>query len=238
MRSDSGKAVRKPIRFYSFLLMIAGFLWITPQELSAQPNGESLFKANCSSCHSATAKKGTGPGLAGTTSRRSMEWILKWVANPPEMVKSGDATAVELMKEYNNFPMPPQAVNEEEVKAIFKFIDDKALADAEKAKADSLARVALAASIPAAKPMEPYLSNQMKVIILVLIGLFIGFLMFMRYINGTMVNAVGRGLPVFDNTENGWTDKWIDKNRPFAIFLGFMGIMVAIYLVYMYVSRF
>lgn len=238
MRSDSGKAVRKPMRFYSLLLMIAGFLWITPQELSAQPNGESLFKANCSSCHAATSKKGTGPGLAGTTKRRSMEWILKWVANSAELVKAGDPDAVALMKEYNNFPMPPQALNEEEVKAIFKFIDDKEIADLEKAKADSLAKVALAASIPAAKPLEPYLSTQMKWILLSLIVAFIIFMLFMQRVSETMVNAVGHGLPVFDNTENGWTDKWIDKNRPFAMFLAFLGIMVAIYLVYMYVARF
>lgn len=238
MRSDSGNAVRKPIRVYSFLLMMAGFLFFAPQDLSAQPNGESLFKANCSSCHSATSKKGTGPGLAGTTKRRSMEWILKWVANPAEMVASGDADAVAIMKEYNNFPMPPQALTEEEVKSIFQFIDAKELADLEKAKADSLARVALAASIPAAKPMEPYMSNEMKIIILVLIALFIAFMAFMRYVNQSMVNAVGHGLPVFDNTENGWTDKWIEKNRPFAIFLGFLALIVCIHLVYMYVSRF
>lgn len=238
MKSDSGNTARTSIWPYSFLLVIATVLFFAPQEMLAQPNGESLFKANCSSCHSAGSKKGTGPGLAGATKRRSMEWLLKWVANPAEMVASGDADALAIMKEYNNFPMPPQPLNEEEVKAIFSFIDAKELAEIEKAKADSLAKVAQASALPTVQPLAPYISNEIEIALIIIIGVFILFFAFMRHVNQIMVKAVGHGLPVFDNTENGWTDKWIEKNRPFAIFLGMGAVVVGLYLVWLYVSRF
>ena len=35
----------------------------------AQPDGEKLFKANCTSCHKANDKKLVGPGLKGVRGR-------------------------------------------------------------------------------------------------------------------------------------------------------------------------
>ena len=134
--------------------MILALILSVGNELIAQPNGETLFKTNCASCHFASNKKSTGPGLAGLTKRRSAEWILKWVANSNELIASGDADAVAIYAEYNKMPMPPFAMPEEDVKAIMTYLEQTEAKLAEKAKADSLAKIEAAKNAPPVKKTE------------------------------------------------------------------------------------
>lgn len=91
----------------------------------AQPDGEKLFKANCSSCHRATDEKLIGPGLKGAVARwgNDMGRLTKWVQNSQAVIKSGDAYANKLFAEYNQSVMPNQTVNADEVKAIFDYVE-------------------------------------------------------------------------------------------------------------------
>jgi len=66
--------------------------------------GKELFNSNCAACHKLDAKM-TGPALRGISSRLTNEWLYKWIHNSQEMIKSGDAEAVRVSKEYNGSVM-------------------------------------------------------------------------------------------------------------------------------------
>ena len=66
--------------------------------------GKDLFNSNCAACHKLDAKM-TGPALRGISSRLTNEWLYKWIHNSQEMIKSGDAEAVRVSKEYNGSVM-------------------------------------------------------------------------------------------------------------------------------------
>jgi mono/diheme cytochrome c family protein len=99
----------------SFLL----FSWL----IGSAQNGEKLFRSNCASCHKTTKEKLVGPGLEGVTDRRDMDWLLEWTKNSQAMVEEGDKQAVKLYEEYNQQVMPSQDLTEDEIRAIYDFIE-------------------------------------------------------------------------------------------------------------------
>ena len=69
-------------------------------------NGETLFKANCASCHKPNEKY-VGPALQGAASRwESKELLYAFVRNSQEII-SRNAYAKKLYDEYNQSPMLP-----------------------------------------------------------------------------------------------------------------------------------
>ncbi len=90
------------------------FLIAFSTTLSAQEGdvaaGKALFNANCASCHKLD-KKMTGPALRNVESRLADDegldkaWIYAWIKNSAGMVKSGDAYANKIYKEYNGTAM-------------------------------------------------------------------------------------------------------------------------------------
>jgi len=90
------------------------FLLTFSISLSAQDGdaaaGKALFNANCASCHKLN-KKMTGPALANVETRLAeeegldREWIYKWIRNSAGLIKSGDAYANKIYKEYNGTAM-------------------------------------------------------------------------------------------------------------------------------------
>lgn len=199
----------------------------------AQNSGEAIFKANCSACHSPAAKKMTGPGLRGATKRRSGEWLLNWVKNSQGLIQAGDADAAAIFKEYNNMPMPPMALGDEDIKSVFTYIDELEKKDLEKEaakrKADSLAALSVPAPGGATKADAPFtLPSYWKFFIVGTVLIFgLGFL-FLSYVNRILVNTTGKGLPFVDTTEGGFYDKLIDENRKLFIAIAIIVILVAI----------
>ncbi len=67
--------------------------------------GLSLFKGNCSSCHSIDRKL-TGPALKNVWEKwESQEKMISWIKNSQAMVKSGDPYAVQIFNDYNQSVM-------------------------------------------------------------------------------------------------------------------------------------
>jgi mono/diheme cytochrome c family protein len=64
-------------------------------------HGKELFDNNCASCHN-IHKVMVGPALKGILERRKMNWIIKWVRNPAQMVASKDPYAMKLVAEYQS----------------------------------------------------------------------------------------------------------------------------------------
>ena len=71
-----------------------------PDTLSC--NGKELFRAKCASCHNATTKKATGPGLHGVLGRiPGGNWKYEFIRNADSVIKTGDGYAVAIFEEYN-----------------------------------------------------------------------------------------------------------------------------------------
>lgn len=102
------------------LLLLLAF----PKKLVAQDadpvKGKSLFNTNCAACHHLD-KKMTGPALRNVESRLSEDegldraWLYSWIRNSSGLIKSGDAYANKVYKEYNGTAMTafPQLSDED-----------------------------------------------------------------------------------------------------------------------------
>jgi len=100
----------------SFLL----FIFISPA--FSQPDGESLFKTNCTQCHSIGKGIVIGPDLKDVQKRRPEDWIIKWVHNSQAMIKGGDTYGIELFNKFNKVAMTSFNLKDDEVKAVLAYI--------------------------------------------------------------------------------------------------------------------
>ncbi len=116
--------------------VIASFILISKPVFSE--DGEKLFKANCGVCHTVGKGKLVGPDLKGTNSRHEGDWLLKWIKSSQTLVKSGDKKAVQIFNDNASLIMPDQMLNEDEIKSVLSFIENK-----EKSDAASLQNVAV-----------------------------------------------------------------------------------------------
>src|SRR3972149_1791932 len=80
-----------------FLLLL---IFFSTARLQAA-DGAKLFKANCTTCHTMTDQKLTGPGLKDVFSRipKDPEWLKKWITNSSAMIKSGDPYGLKVFNE-------------------------------------------------------------------------------------------------------------------------------------------
>lgn len=88
-----------------------------------QISGEELFQANCVSCHNKDARKLIGPGMAGITKRRKKEWIIAFIKNSQALMASGDKEAIALFDQYNKAVMTSFMFSNEEMEALYKYLE-------------------------------------------------------------------------------------------------------------------
>lgn len=88
--------------------------------------GEQLFKANCASCHRATAEALAAPGLAGIKDRwkGKDELLIQWIQNPNAAIATGDAYVRSMVEKYqaNYGLMQAQAVSAEDINHILTYV--------------------------------------------------------------------------------------------------------------------
>jgi cytochrome c551/c552 len=89
----------------------------------AQLDGKALFKQNCASCHH-PLNKGTGPALQGAKAKweSAGDDIYAWVKNPNAQYDAGVKSALAIG--YNRGGMAGVAVNNEEIDAVLKYVDE------------------------------------------------------------------------------------------------------------------
>lgn len=110
-------------RYIGFLMMFV-FVIMGYNTYASLEEGAKIFKQRCAACHKVGKGKLVGPGLYGSRERNSDEWLIKWVKNSQNLVKSGDKYAVKIFNEYNKVPMPPnEDLTDEQVKWIFDYVD-------------------------------------------------------------------------------------------------------------------
>jgi mono/diheme cytochrome c family protein len=101
----------------------------TASRNTVKPDGEKLFRQNCSVCHFADNNhKLTGPGLKGVLDRvPSMSWMKKWILNSDKVTASGDAYAKKIKEENGNAAMTvfEGQLSDADVSALMKYITGK-----------------------------------------------------------------------------------------------------------------
>ena len=125
----------QPLQKLIFLSLLFFSILCTPlQAQEADPaKGKSLFNANCAACHQLD-KKMTGPALRYVETRLSedegldREWLNAWIRNSAAVIKSGDAYANKIYKEYNGAAMTafPQLSDEDISNILAYTAQDKA----------------------------------------------------------------------------------------------------------------
>jgi len=85
--------------------------------------GEQLYRTRCASCHTIGGGDGLGPDLLAVSSRRSPEWLARWIREPDKMLSEGDPIATAQMAQYRGLPMPNLKLAEKDVAALMGFID-------------------------------------------------------------------------------------------------------------------
>jgi mono/diheme cytochrome c family protein len=108
----------RPVKLAVAVILIAG---MSRPGLLAQ-DGATLYKP-CAACHTIGKGKIIGPDLKGITKRRSNEWLVSFIQSSNKMIKAGDLVAKALLAEYNNVPMPDNALTAEQVNLILNYID-------------------------------------------------------------------------------------------------------------------
>ncbi len=84
--------------------------------------GSTLFKNNCTQCHSVGTDVVVGPGLKDVHKRRTDDWLKKWIKNSSALIQSGDKQAVEVFNQYAKQQMPSFALSDDELGAIIAYM--------------------------------------------------------------------------------------------------------------------
>lgn len=110
-------------------LFMGGFLLLQTAWLAhAAPNGQSaeegraVFEQYCASCHTIGGGDMAGPDLAGVAEKRDPAWLRRWLREPDVMLDEGDPIATDLLRQYNNVPMPNQNLSTAEIDALMAYL--------------------------------------------------------------------------------------------------------------------
>jgi cytochrome c len=93
---------------------------LQPVDKGKAKTGLSVFTSKCTLCHELDINK-VGPPLRNVIKNYSPEFILNMIVNPLEMQKN-NATVKELLKKYNNVPMPDQKISEQDALNILEYL--------------------------------------------------------------------------------------------------------------------
>ncbi len=110
------------------LAFLFAFLATAARVVLAQPStqasdGEALFKEKgCNACHTIGGGDLVGPDLQGVTERQDQTWLKQWILAPDQVLASGDPIATELLKKYNNVPMPNLSLTPDQVDSLLAYL--------------------------------------------------------------------------------------------------------------------
>lgn len=190
--------------FISATSLLVAFVFLGSSNLNAQ-NGEEIFSNYCASCHKVD-KSSIGPLIKDARTRwadqSSEENLYKWVKNSTEVINSGDAYANKLFKQFSGSVMTPQALSDEQITAVFDYVDGYVAPVAE-------------AGGDVAVSGEPKESDAW-IWVLVIAGIFIIIIMSVGSVRRQLQNAVDEqdGLEVNDDLSYmGAFAVWANKNK-------------------------
>jgi len=84
-----------------------------PSTTIPSEQGKVIFEQKCAACHSIGGGRLVGPDLKSITNKRDMDWLIRIIVSPEELIAQGDPLAKQLLEEYG-VPMPNVGISEEE----------------------------------------------------------------------------------------------------------------------------
>jgi len=128
-------------------------VWLNPVPASAQSDqgGQALFEEKCSPCHSIGEGDILGPDLSGVMAKRDRSWISRWIRFPEEMVRAGDPLAAELLKKWNDIPMPDTGLSQADADAIIAYLESRGEGSASEPSAQD--RTSVSKPVPLGDPL-------------------------------------------------------------------------------------
>jgi mono/diheme cytochrome c family protein len=115
--------------------VVAALALLPPGRAAAQavPAAE-IFQTHCAACHTIGGGRLVGPDLQGLRDRRSEQWIIAFIQHPQQMI-AADSTARRLFQEYQEIPMPDQALSAAEIRGLIAYFSGAAAPAAPPAQA-------------------------------------------------------------------------------------------------------
>lgn len=202
----------------SLVLVTALFsLSLTSAFAQSAEEGEKLFSANCTSCH-AIAEKVVGPALKNVHTKHKEEWLIKWIKNSQALIKSGDATAVQLFKENNESPMTSfETLSDVQVKSIIAYIKKSSEAPATASTGGSTVISNTNSTTPAvAAEVSDSLKSRINWLIVIIVVLVVMVIVLVFDILGQVGEIQGK--PVIN---------WNGINSKLLLAFGIIGLIAA-----------
>ena len=95
----------------------------TVAQLLTPDAGVLLFQSRCSACHTIGKGDAVGPDLAGVTSRRDRDWLVRYLKAPDQMLAEKDPIAVALLGKYKNITMPNLHLSDGEIATVLAYLE-------------------------------------------------------------------------------------------------------------------
>jgi mono/diheme cytochrome c family protein len=111
------------------LLLAAGLTALWASMASAAPpsqsaaDGEAIFKAKCTACHTIGGGVLVGPDLKGVTQRADPVWLASFIAAPDKLFAESDPAATALLRQFNNVQMPNLGLSQTQVAALIAYLE-------------------------------------------------------------------------------------------------------------------
>jgi len=110
----------------------------TAAQLLPPDTGVLLFQSRCSACHTIGKGDAVGPDLAGVTTRRNRDWLVRYLRAPDQMLADKDPIAVDLLARYKNVSMPNLHLSDGEIATVLTYLEAQRVpAPSERAGQDS-----------------------------------------------------------------------------------------------------
>jgi len=84
--------------------------------------GQQIFQEKCVACHTVGKGPLVGPDLKGVTEKEPREWLQQWIAAPDAMIAKKDPTALSLLQQFHDLPMPNLGLSTSDVDAVLAFL--------------------------------------------------------------------------------------------------------------------
>lgn len=202
--------LRYVYRILTINALVISLIVIFQTSAQAQPNGEALFKANCTACHVVGEDVVVGPGLKNVHLKYKEDWLIKWIRNSKAMVDAGDPQAVKVYEQFNKVAMTSFNLSDDEIKSIIGYI-----------KAESEAAPAAPAGVDAVATTGAQEESSPWTLVLVTLTLIVLFV---------ILNRVQKGLQRVIDDRHGIpepvklhgkakTKAWIRGNKKLIAFL-------------------
>ena len=91
-------------------------------------SGEVLFTRHCTECHALEWDE-VGPALASVHKKRPLNWLIRFIKNPAEVIEGGDEYANQLYQQYDTLMPSFTYLSDDQIFAMLAYIKSESVKD-------------------------------------------------------------------------------------------------------------